>query len=218
LREFSTVIWQQRAFFVFAAFVLGLFLGVFQGHSLTAPGKHFKNNAAAVKNEVMLLQNALTMETADKEATKDKLAVAEHDLVALKQEQQMCTLDVANQKSALTKESAAKAAAKELAITTQKKLTKEKDAANELANTTQKKLTKEKADKESLQQEHQTCMRDLAKENADKEAAKVQRARSRRARSKVSNMKRLPSHTPSVRILSGPVQLLSLCSTKSRDP
>ena len=52
LLKFSTVIWQQRAFFVFAAFVLGLFLGVFQGHSLTAPGKHFKNNAAAVKNEV----------------------------------------------------------------------------------------------------------------------------------------------------------------------
>jgi len=36
----------------------------------------------------MLLQNALTMETADNEATKNKLAVAEHDLVALKQEQQ----------------------------------------------------------------------------------------------------------------------------------
>lgn len=85
-------------------------------------------------------------------------------------------LHIADQQSALTKESAVKEAAKELANTTQKKLTREKaekdaakETAKELAKETQHKLTKEKAEKDAAKELVNTTQKKLKKEKADKE-------------------------------------------------
>mmetsp|Transcript_41356 Transcript_41356/g.60875 ORF Transcript_41356/g.60875 Transcript_41356/m.60875 type:complete len:783 (+) Transcript_41356:629-2977(+) len=173
------VIGLNLACFLLASFILGVFLGCSQVHSLNAPYKHmqgeFRSQVAAAESkgslEAAKLQSDKEVASALANKTQGMLTDAKKSLAVLEKKQKTDTLDAVKLQTALTKEIAAQKIASALAHKTQEKLTdakqtlavlqmKQKTDTLEVAKL-QSALTKETADKKQAEERSNTIQTKL---------------------------------------------------------